>query len=183
MISFMMNDVEYRRFDHLYAVSRCGKVLRNLLPYTPSRRGDGYLGIGRQRLMHRVVAACWLEDFDPKKQVHHKNEIKDDNRAENLECLTPKEHFGDRHDGNSGRYERTEITRQKLRDFRTGFKDTPEARAKKAAILDRVAPKTRCSYQGTVYPSVAAAGRALNIHPSTFRQRCNSKYFPDYQLL
>ena len=181
MISFTMNGIEYRAYDHLYAVSRCGKVLRQLQPYTPTKHTNGYLCLGRKRLMHRVVAECWLENFDPAKQVHHINEIKSDNRAENLECVTAKEHFTDRHKTFTGLYVRTEVTRQKLRDFRTGFKDTEDVRLVKAAILREVCPKTQCMYQDVLYPSVAAAARVAGIHPTTFRQRCNSKNFPEYK--
>jgi len=185
MISFTMDGIEYRVFDHLYAVSRCGKVLRNLHPYTPHDHPQGYLMLGRRRLMHRVVAACWLEDFGPLKHVHHINGDKTDNRADNLECLTAKEHFGDRHHDISsqiGRYTRTEAARQKLREFRTGTIDSEETRDKKAAILAVVGPKTQCSFQGVTYPSVAAGARAAGIPPATFRQRCKSKNFPDYEL-
>jgi hypothetical protein len=181
MISFTMNGIEYRSYDHIYAVSRCGKVLRQLQPYTPIKHSMGYLSLGRQRLMHRVVAACWLEGFTPDKHIHHINGNKTDNRAENLECLTAKEHMAERHLGINGHYTRTEVTRQKLRDFRTGFKDTEEVRLVKAAILRDVCPKTQCLFQDILYPSVAAAARVMGIHPTTFRQRCNSKNFPDYK--
>jgi hypothetical protein len=181
MISFTMNGIEYRSYDHIYAVSRCGKVLRQLQPYTPTKHTAGYLSLGRRRLMHRVVAACWIEGFTPDKHVHHINGDKTDNRAENLECLTAKEHMAERHLGLHGRYTRTEVTRQKLRDFRTGRKDTEEVRLTKAAILHDVCPKTQCLFQNILYPSVAAAARVVGIPPSTFRQRCNSKNFPDYK--
>lgn len=181
MISFTMGGIEYRAYDHLYAVSRCGKVLRQLQPYTPHNHPLGYLCLGRERLMHRVVAECWLDDFDPSNHVHHINGNKSDNRAENLECITAKVHFAERHAGEMGRYTRTEVTRQKLRDFRTGFKDTEDVRQVKAAILREVCPKTQCMYQDVLYPSVAAAARVVGIHPTTFRQRCNSKNFPEYK--
>jgi hypothetical protein len=185
MISFTMAGIEYRMFDHLYAVSRCGKVLRNLQPYVPHVHTQGYLMLGRERLMHRVVAACWLKAFDPLKQVHHIDGDKTNNSADNLECLTAKEHFGERHHDISsqiGRYARTEIARQKLREFRTGTIDSEETRSKKAAILAVVGPKTQCSFQGIPYLSVAAGARAAGIPPATFRQRCKSKNFPDYEL-
>ena len=183
MISFTMGGIEYRVFDHLYAVSRCGKVLRQLQPCTPAKHPGGYLVLGRQRLMQRVVAECWLDDFDPAKHVHHINGVKTANRAETLECVTPKEHFGERHTGEGGKYTRTDETRQKLREFRTGRKDTAETQAKKAAILAEVCPKRPCVFQGVIYPSVSAAARAANILPTTFRVRAKSKNFPDYQLL
>jgi hypothetical protein len=181
MISFTMDGVEYRVFDHLYAVSRCGKVLRQMHPYTPAKHNYGYLCLGRQRLMHRVVAACWLEDFDPKKLVHHINEDKTDNRAENLECVTVQEHIGDRHKGVHGHYVRSEETRHKTRLARLGTTDSEDTRAKKAAILAVVGPKRKCSFQGILYPSASAAARVAGVHLATFRQRCSSKNFPDYE--
>lgn len=141
--------------------------------------------LGRARLMHRVVAACWLKGFDPLKQVHHINGNKADNRADNLECVTSKEHFGSRHldiSSRIGKYPRTESARQKLREFRTGTIDSEETRNKKAAILAVVGPKTQCSFQGITYPSVSAGARAAGVSPATFRQRCKSKNFPDYKL-
>jgi len=183
MKSFTMEGIEYRIYDHLYAVSRCGKVLRQLQPYIPTKHPMGYLVLGRRRLMHRVVAACWLDFFDPNKQIHHINGDKTDNRAENLECVSPKEHMGDRHKGISGKYVRTDATRQKIRDFRTGRKDTEDTRRRKAEILNAVCPKRLCKFQNVTYPSVSAAARAAGVPVATFRQRCNSKNFPDYELL
>ena len=184
MISFEKDGIEYRFFDHLYAVSKCGKVLRKLTPVEPANnRNDGYLSLGRHRLMHRVVATVWIDNPNNAKHVHHKNGIKHDNRAENLEWVTPKEHFGERHNGNSGRYVRTPETCQKISAWRTGRKDSKETRQKKAAILAANCPKTPCKYQGVTYLSVAAGARAAGIHPTTFRVRCLSKNFSEYELL
>ena len=181
MNSFTMDGVEYRIFDHLYAVSRCGKVLRQMQPYTPAQHNKGYLCLGRQRLMHRVVAVCWLDGYEPKKQVHHINGNKTDNRAVNLECVTAKEHFGERHKGSYGHYFRTEKTREKMRLVRLGTTDSEATRANKAAILAVVCPKRQCRFQGILYPSVSAAARVADVHLATFRQRCSSKNFPDYE--
>src|SRR5258707_6105761 len=91
--------IEYRVFDHLYAVSRCGKVLRKLSPIFPRKRPDGYLEIGRRRLLHRVVALCWLPRPERARLIHHKDHDKSNNRADNLEWVTPKQHMGERHPG------------------------------------------------------------------------------------
>jgi hypothetical protein len=183
MISFTFDGIEYRMFGHLYAISRCGKVLKQFKPYTPTKRKDGYLSLGRINLMHRAVAACWLEKPKGATWVHHRNENKADNRADNLEWITPKEHIAERHKGLNGNYIRTEEIRRKIAIGHTGLKDTEATRLKKAEILAAVCPKTQCKFQGVTYPSVAAGSRAAGIPPSTFRQRCGSKNFPDYELL
>ena len=204
MISTEVDGIHYRFFDHLYAVSRCGKVLRKLQPYTPNVHNMGYLTLGRQRLMHRVVATCWLESFDPNKQVHHINGDKTDNRVENLECLTPKEHFGDRHAEIIGRHTGSVETREKIRQARLGSVTSEETKAKqRAALLGRKrsyfkrAPhsdeskqarslehprNTGCCVLGVVYRSFAEAAKATNIHRFTIRKRCLSENFPDFKI-
>ena len=205
MISIQVDGIKYRFFDHLYAVSRCGKALRKLQPYTPTIHNMGYLVLGRQRLMHRVVAACWLESFDPKKQVHHINGDKTDNRAENLECLTAQEHHGGRHADSHGHYIRTPETREKIRQARLGRVTSEETKAKqRAALLGRKRPyikraahsdeskqarslthhrNTKCSVFGVEYRSFAEAAKATGIHRFTVRKRCLSENFPDFRVL
>ena len=177
-----LDGIEYRTYDHLYAVSRCGKVLRKLEPYTPTKHNFGYLCLGRRRLMHRVVATCWIDNPEGASHVHHINGIKNDNRAENLEWVTPKVHFGDRHQ-TAGHHIRSAETCRKISEWRTGRKDNAETKAKKNAILRAFAPLTACKYKGVLYPSVAAGARAANMHPSSFRLRCLSKNFPEYELI
>ena len=203
MISIEVDGIEYRLFDHLFAVSRCGKVLRKLQPYTPIKRADGNVTLGRERLMHRVVAACWLESFDARKQVHHINGDKADNRVENLECLTAREHSAE-HPG-SGQYIRTPETREKIRQARLGSVTSEETKAKqRAALLGRKRPyikraahsdeskqarslehprNTRCSVFGVEYRSFAEAAKATGIHRFTVRKRCLSENFPDFRVL
>jgi len=206
MISVTIEEIEYRFFDHLYAVSRCGKAIRKLQPYTPTKHPEGYLCLGH-RLMHRVVAACWLEGFARDKQVHHINEDKTDNQADNLECLTQTEHLRDRHSDllqELGRYIRTPETREKIRQYRTGRVTSDETKAKqRAALLGRKRPlfaraghsdaskkarslahhrNTACRVMGVEYRSFAEAAKITGIHRFTLRKRCLSDNFPDYEL-
>ena len=207
MISFTVDGVDYRAFNHLYAVSRCGKILRKYHPFTPATHPQGYLVMGKT-LVHRAIAKCWMEDFDPTKQIHHINGDKTDNRLENLECLSQQEHLRDRHADileRAGRYERTDETREKLRKARLGSVTSDETKAKqRAALAGRKRPyfaraphseeskqrrseqhvrNTQCSVAGVVYRSFAAASEATGVHRFTIRKRCLSKNFPDYIIL
>ena len=181
MLSIQFEGIEYRFYDHLFAVSSCGKALRKLSPFTPSIRNDGYVTLGRQRLMHRVVATCWLSNNDKSKHVHHINGIKHDNRAENLLWVTPKEHIGDHHEHHS--YIRTDQSRDKCRNYRTGKKDSEETKIKKRISLDQYRKKTSCKYNGIIYPTRKQGADAAGLLHGTFKVRCLSKNFPNYELL
>jgi hypothetical protein len=181
MTSFEVWGIEFRQYDHLYAVSACGKVLREGYPYSPrDYRADGYLSVGRQRLLHRMIAICWVPNPSNAKHVHHKDGDKTNNRADNLEWATPKEHMA--HHPKIP-YKRTPETIAKFIASRTGIKWSEEAKARHAVLLDTYRPRTKCKFQGTEYPSVAAGARAAGIDKSTFRVRCLSKNFPEYEII
>lgn len=139
--------------------------------------------------------------------VHHKNHVKADSAADNLEWVTPKQHIGDRHHDEVGKYVRTDVTKQKLRDYRTGLKTSEETKQKQREASLRLGSKppsflglmhsketlekmrknhgknTACEVFGVLYRSFSEAARALGEKPLSLRKRCLSKNFPDYKLL
>lgn len=201
----LLNGVEYRRYDHLYWVSASGLFLRNLEPYEPRPQPTGYYAVGRMRLAHRVVATCWCNRPEGAVDVHHINEDRGDNRAENLVWLSKAAHMALHPD--KGTYPRTEATRAKLRAYRLGMKATEETKSKQreatirlglkppprktgtkmgsafSARMSEVSKNRRsCVVQGVVYRSFNEAGKALGIKPHTLRKRCLADSFPDYRL-
>ena len=88
-----MNWRYIKGFEGLYEVSESGHVRnsrteRVLKPYPFS---NGYLGVqlgrGNVNLVHRLVAAAFING-DASLQVNHRNGVRTDNRAENLEWVT-----------------------------------------------------------------------------------------------
>ena len=208
--TLLFNDTEFRTFNKSYAVSKDGTVLRlrGLKIVEPHFHTLGYLQISHADLVHRMVATCWLEKPDEANHVHHKNEDKTDNRAVNLEWVTPKTHMAERHAGLHGHYVRTDETRAKLRAYRTGLKHAPETieKIRLASIAFGCKPPprplgtkcspealakmrenspngTRCEIDGVQYRSFGEASEKLGIKQGTVRKRCLSKTFENYKVL
>ena len=72
-----------------------GSVLIKGILLVPVKMKSGYLqvslcknGTSKRFLIHRIVASAFIENPYNKETVNHKNEIKADNRVENLEWMT-----------------------------------------------------------------------------------------------
>lgn len=90
-------------YENIYQVSNLGNVRRICLSNRPHLNGnlnqwitkDGYKMVslrnarGKRRgfLVHRLVAFSFVDGYRDGLQVNHKNEIRADNRAENLEWV------------------------------------------------------------------------------------------------
>lgn len=205
MNSAFIDGIEYRFVNHIYCVSQDGAVLRFMKPYTPTIRSDGYLGIGRQQLLHRAVARVWCHRPEGSEHVHHINEIKTDNRASNLIWVSAKDHMANHHCGRTHRM--TDAGKQRLRELRAGSVMSDETKHKiriaiKAkgikppkrqvgykcshqaiqAMIDSSPNAKECEINGVVYRSFAEASRALSIKRGTIRKRCLSAKFTNYLI-
>lgn len=204
----IVNGTEYRPYNHIYAVSKSGKVLRHLEPYTPWVTASGYKGCGRGHLLHRMVASVWIRPPNKGEEVHHINHNKADNRAANLEWVDKSTHRKSRHKDSLLAWAKTppsKEAKEKLRKLRTGKRHSEESKAKISSSLKAInhkpAPRTGarskeeinrrldnptratgCVVDGVSFVSFAAASRATGVHRFTIRKRCLSKNFPNYTL-
>lgn len=110
-----------------YEVSDLGRIRRKDTKRLLSTNKPDFLGYCRvtlkingeykTRTVHRIVAEAFLDRREWGTEVHHKNGDKTDNRAENLEWLSHREHSAKdkaRRNGRPTKYHENWLARQKM---------------------------------------------------------------------
>lgn len=192
------NGVTYRQFNSKYFVSSDGVVLKNLIITKPDPVVKRYLRVSGN-LVHRMVAECWLENPFNLREVHHIDHNPLNNNVTNLEWISRKDHCGEKHKGSTGKYTRTAVHKQRIRECRQGSIMAEEVKSKISSSVKnhfdnpdnllkyRESLKTRrngnispCEIDGIRYESISHASRELGILSGTIRVRLFSKNFPTW---
>lgn len=171
------------RYESNYLVSENGEVwsVRRKRKLSPKRTRAGYLrvtlsvdGIAKTFAIHRLVAVAFIPNPENKPTVNHINEIKDDNRASNLEWATAKEQniHGTRAaravastdwGARSAKMDYKEIARKH------NYKTMNEAQKK------RVVQKDTAGRVVATFGSIADAARSVNVSTGHIWQCCNGQ--------
>ena len=167
---------DIKDYKNLYQISSLGRVksLRRTVKskngyrtvnekiLKPRKKRNGYLqlllsneGKRTTMLVHRLVCEAFLHNPLNLPQINHKNEIKEDNRVENLEYCDA------RYNNNFG-----------TRNERAGISIS---KAKKGVFNTKHSKAVKCLETGKIYPSLSEVNRQFGFSSGHICECCNSK--------
>lgn len=122
-----MAKVEWREFAHSgYEVSSAGEVRRigKDKCLAPRYHRNGYvrvmLGVGVEEFIHRVVLLTFVGEPPAGHESDHINNIRDDNRLENLQWLSRAKNLAKRTLPKGGDHYYAKLTEEKVRIIKAG---------------------------------------------------------------
>ena len=131
------------------------KILKPKIEKSGYQRVGLWKNVGKWYLVHRLVYEAFVGDIPKGMQVNHINEIKSDNRLENLNLMTPKEN-----------------TNWGSRNERISKKQTNGKCSKPVLQIDKNTNEIIAEF-----PSIREVERQLGIRKSDISMCCNGGYF------
>ena len=170
-----------RGFEGIYSISNLGRIRseRNGIILSMWEDKDGYLRVNLkvkgevyQRLVHRLVGENFISNPYNKKQINHKNGIRNDNRVENLEWVTALEN--QRHKFNVLGYFPSKECIQKMIEGAKRYANNPEEKKKRAKKMRETFSKKIIDITtGIIYNSQHEASEKLNCSQGLISLVCS----------
>ena len=170
-----------KSFEGIYSISNLGRIRseRNGIILSMWEDKDGYLRVNLkvkgkvyQRLVHRLVGENFISNPYNKKQINHKNGIRNDNRVENLEWVTALEN--QRHKFNVLGYFPSKECIQKMIEGAKRYANNPEEKKKRAKKMRETFSKKIIDITtGIIYNSQHEASEKLNCSQGLISLVCS----------
>lgn len=157
-------------YEGLYSINENGDIwsYRRQKFLKPRPDKDGYLRVGltkdkhqRTFFIHRLLAETFIPNPLNLPLVNHKNEIKTDNRLENLEWAT--------------QWYNLEYSRNKERALSLGNSYTKKEAKPMGRANNGISKPVRCIETGEVFSSGKEAAEVMGLDPSHISKVCRGK--------
>ena len=156
----MENWQPVKGYDGMYEVSDLGRVKSlkygNEKILKPLKNTHGYLHVslckdGQRKTIavHRLVAEAFIQNPNNLETINHKDEVKTNNAASNLEWMSQRDNI----------------------NYGTRNKRMAETRSKSVLMFDKSTGELLATF-----PSLMEAGRATGINQGNICSCCNGKY-------